>query len=75
MIFDPSHAKLKAELDNLLEQVLDEAMIPHRDMQSEESFQECAICGEWDGHVNHCPIPAIDKYINSNITDKGEIIT
>lgn len=69
MKFDPSHAELKTQIDNVLEQTLDDAIVRHHDSQSGETFEECVVCGEWDGHVNHCPIPAIDKYINSNITE------
>lgn len=65
MKFDPTHSALKTELENALEQILEDAIITHYDSLSGERFQECVICGEWDGHESTCPIPAIDKFVNS----------
>lgn len=66
---DPFQAKIVAEIDERLETILDDAILHHHDPQSEETFEECRVCGGFDEHVNFCPIPAIDKYINSNVTE------
>ena len=50
-------------LNEQLESILEESKIPHRDSESEESFNECVLCKEWDGHEPACPIPAIEKWL------------
>jgi len=32
---------------------------------TEETFEECRVCGEWDSHTDDCPMPAIVKWIHS----------
>ena len=53
---------LKNELNDLLDQVTDEVYSNHRDSTSEETFQSCNLCGEWEGHTDVCPIPAIETW-------------
>jgi len=55
--------KLQDELLGMLEKVAEDATIHHHDSQSGESFRECVVCGEWDGHEKECPMPAIELWI------------
>jgi len=61
---------MKVDKDNeylvdLLARVDDEGTSHHQDSTSGETFQECLLCGEWDGHTPECPMPAIDKYLRA----------
>lgn len=43
--------------------LIDVATRTHHDRQADESFTECLICGEWDGHAERCPIPLIYQWL------------
>lgn len=30
--------------------------------QSDETFVQCLVCGEWEGHDDSCPVPAIENW-------------
>lgn len=62
-LLDPRRKYEREQLIQSLDQVTDDAMIPHHDHVSEESFQECILCGGWDEHMNVCPIPAIETFL------------
>ena len=62
------HSKLITEMEQALENILEDAIVRHFDTVSGETFEECILCGGWDDHVNFCPIGAIDKWVNSNIS-------
>lgn len=49
-------------LNDLLEEVTDEAIARHHHEPSGETLVECKLCGEWEGHTDLCPIPAIEKW-------------
>lgn len=67
MTRDRRQAEFYTDLDNRLEQILEDTIAKHHDSQSGETFEECVLCGEWDGHEVLCPIPAIDKWVNTVI--------
>ncbi len=48
------------ELMNLL---ADNAIVRHSN--DDETFLECLVCGEWDGHADECPMPAIERWLKS----------
>lgn len=52
-------------LVELLNAIADEATSRHHDHQSDETLVECHVCGEWEGHTDECPIPAIQKWLAS----------
>lgn len=45
------------------EHLLDIATELHFDNQTEETFSECRLCGEWEGHTDQCPIPALKQWM------------
>jgi hypothetical protein len=46
---------------NLLNDVLDAATLRHSN--GDETFIECRLCGEWDGHTDACPLPTIEGWL------------
>ena len=58
-------------LNEQLEEFLDNSQAKRRDSFSEETFTECMLCGEWEGHKDNCPVPAIEKWLNENANAKG----
>jgi len=48
-------------VENLID-ALDRAILRHSN--DEETFTECILCYEWEGHKEDCPIPAIDKWLS-----------
>jgi hypothetical protein len=45
--------------------LVEEACARYTDPVSEETFTRCLICGEWEGHTDHCPIPVIERWAAS----------
>lgn len=43
---------------------LDLALGHHVDPNSDETFVECRVCGEWEGHTDGCFIPALHRWLN-----------
>jgi hypothetical protein len=29
---------------------------------TDEVFTQCLMCGEWEGHADECPVPALKKW-------------
>jgi hypothetical protein len=52
------------ELIDVLESVTDWGLVPHHHEPSGETLVECKVCGEWEGHTDLCPVPAIQKWQN-----------
>lgn len=52
-------------LVDLINAIADEATARHHDSQSDETLVECRVCGEWEGHTDLCPIPAIQKWLDN----------
>lgn len=50
---------LPAEVIDAVQSLLDTVLVSHHDRQSEETFIECLMCGEWDSHIDDCCIPAV----------------
>ena len=53
------------ELTDMLDSFLSEVVQTHYDSQSEDTFVECKLCGEWEGHTEDCPVPAIETYMKA----------
>lgn len=47
------------EVCEVVEDVVDTCLHYHYDSKSEETFIECLMCGEWEGHTQTCLIPTI----------------
>lgn len=58
--YDPPKA-----LIDTLNGLLDDAIRRHTERSTEETFEECILCGEWEGHTDQCPIPAIDRFLRA----------
>lgn len=62
-------AKLKHEVpvdvENALVDLVDVCIVLHYDHRSEETLTECRCCGEWEGHTDVCPMPAIGRWIEA----------
>lgn len=43
--------------------LLDLAVIAHHDSRTEESFLECVMCHEWDGHTDACPVTYLEVWL------------
>lgn len=41
--------------------LLDVAVVPHS--SADETFLECKLCGEWEGHEEGCPVPALEAWL------------
>ena len=33
-----------------------------------ETFLECLLCGEWEGHADLCPMPAIERWLSEPVS-------
>jgi hypothetical protein len=60
---DILNKELKNELLDTLQHVTEDASIRHHDSQSGETFEECALCGEWDSHTAVCIIPSLITWL------------
>jgi len=59
------------EFVDALERLVDEATVPH--YSGDEAFAECRICGEWEGHTDICPIPAILNWMQAPTLKIGPV--
>jgi hypothetical protein len=55
-----------AAIADAVEALLDVARIRHTEAKDDgETFTECRMCGEWEGHANDCAVPLLEKWLNS----------
>lgn len=47
----------------LITLLVDSAIVRHSN--TEETFVECLVCGDWEGHTDDCPVPALERWMNS----------
>lgn len=47
-----------------VEALLDVATERHYERVAEETFIQCHLCGEWEDHQPHCPVPALTAWFN-----------
>ncbi len=50
------------EIAAAVEALLDLASARHYDSASDETFTECRVCGEWEGHRDGCFVPALQAW-------------
>jgi len=50
------------EIADLVQDLLDIALEHLHDRASEESFEECHLCGDVDGHAEGCAIPLLQAW-------------
>lgn len=48
------------EIVNLL---VDNAIVSHSN--GDETFHECLVCGDWEGHTDDCPMPALERWLRT----------
>jgi len=60
----PVHTPPQALVDLLLA-VEDQAQERHHAEEVGETFISCRLCGEWEGHTDACPIPAIETWLGT----------
>lgn len=60
----PAH-RPPQNLVELIDEAVCEAVHTWQDRTSEENFIYCHVCGDVDGHKGLCPIPAMQKFIDS----------
>ena len=41
---------------DLMNELCDEALSRQYDEKSEDTFVQCLVCGEWEGHTPDCPM-------------------
>lgn len=58
------HAPMEAA--EAIDQLLGWVLVRHHDTQSEETFVECKLCGEWEDHRSLCPVPALQAFMNAS---------
>lgn len=51
------------ELVDSVTAVLDIAIVPHYDRQADETFIQCKLCNEWEGHTDACPVPSLELWL------------
>ena len=51
-----------AHLVDVLERVVDEATDRHTN-EDDETFISCRLCGDWEGHQEGCPLPALVAWL------------
>ena len=44
--------------------LLDITVVGHHNSPIGETFIECKMCGEWDNHKGHCPVPSLEQWLN-----------
>jgi hypothetical protein len=49
-------------LEDKLAALADDAIVRVHDPVSDETFIRCLVCGEWEGHTDICPLPAIERW-------------
>lgn len=47
------------EVVNVLQELIDVGVRRHVDATADETFTECLVCGEWEGHLDDCPMPHV----------------
>jgi hypothetical protein len=47
------------EVINAVEQLVDVAIVRHAIPNADETLTECCLCGDWEGHTDDCPMPAV----------------
>ncbi len=57
-----------SELVDSIVAVMDLAVLPHHDHSAGETFLECKLCGEWEGHEDDCPIPMLERWLAKQST-------
>jgi hypothetical protein len=62
MSLPPRTMREKEDLYDAVENLLDFAYRSMYDRRSEETFKECQLCGDVDGHLTECPIPLLEKW-------------
>lgn len=62
---EPNTAPYEApeELIDLVNHLVDLAIVPHSN--GDETFQECRLCGRWEEHADECPVPALERWMNT----------
>jgi hypothetical protein len=51
------------EVIDAAEGLLDAATARHGN--HDETFTECLMCGEWEGHAESCPIPKLKEWMGT----------
>jgi hypothetical protein len=52
-------ARIPQQVWDALAQLADVSTFRHADTQSDETFVECGVCGEWEGCKAGCPMPLV----------------
>ena len=59
-------------LVDALDGIACDALQHQADPQSDETLVLCLICGEWEGHAEICPLPAIEKWLATPAAETGK---
>jgi hypothetical protein len=51
------------DVEDAVENLFDVSLVKHYDSTSEDTFEECLMCGDWEGHKEGCPIPPLKKWM------------
>lgn len=55
----------EAEVALAVHNLLDLAVESHRNEPSDETFTECLMCGDWEGHNAACPVPRLLRWLDT----------
>lgn len=74
MMQEPSYVcgcecECETEIQHAIVHLLNVAVIAHRTGIADAELQEgahveCKMCEEWDEHTEHCPVPALEQFLN-----------
>ena len=62
-VIKPAKISLAREDADAIEEFLASTKRTNYDPTSEETFVECTICAEWEGHTKECVVPILQKLI------------
>ena len=52
-----------AVIVDMINLLVDAATVRHPN--GDETFVECLVCGEWEGHTDKCPVPSLEQWLTS----------
>jgi hypothetical protein len=50
------------EIAEAVEALLEVALSQHTDPRADETFTECHLCDQWEGHTRDCPVPLLQLW-------------
>lgn len=57
--------KREEQIADAVQSLIDIALEVHYDRSSDDRFQSCHMCGSWEEHQDGCPMPRLERWLDS----------